>query len=181
MQRCERRGPGGIGSGGGGPTLFVVEPKLDGERQQIHIAGAGGSIQYWSRRGLDHSSTGATGGGGYSVFDTVVREQVVTQHDGVILVGGGRRQGGRGAGSSRLHVACARRTSCGQLSSWLAGRVPPLLARINPPLCLPPAVSSLCFFRMASCLCGGGTGALCCWQAAAARCGLPPPLPRRGA
>ncbi|EFN52774.1 hypothetical protein CHLNCDRAFT_138393 [Chlorella variabilis] len=58
---------------------FLIEPKIDGERQQIHVVGRD-RIHYWSRRGIDHGpqqrAGGAGGSGGYCVLDHIFRKQV---------------------------------------------------------------------------------------------------------
>ena len=80
---------------------FIIDPKMDGERQQIHHQGAAGLPgQYWSRRGLDHATAS-----GFGAFDPVVRAQVVPGScilDGEILVYNKARWVGKGEGLSVL-------------------------------------------------------------------------------
>ncbi|KAL4440058.1 hypothetical protein ABPG75_003059 [Micractinium tetrahymenae] len=93
-------GKGGVGRGGaragaaasgagqqGAPVHFLVEIKLDGERQQIHMpADPSQHCNYFSRRGIDHGPhRERQGGGHFHCFDPVVRAQVRAK--GAILDG----------------------------------------------------------------------------------------------
>lgn len=81
------RGIAAVAGQQAGPVQFLVEIKLDGERQQIHMpADPSQPCNYFSRRGIDHGPTRELqGGGNFRCFDPVVRAQVRAQ--GAILDG----------------------------------------------------------------------------------------------
>ncbi|KAL4438655.1 hypothetical protein ABPG77_006259 [Micractinium sp. CCAP 211/92] len=72
------QGPATIAGQQAGTVQFLVEIKLDGERQQIHMpADPSQPCNYFSRRGIDHGpELERQGGGRFRCFDPVVRAQV---------------------------------------------------------------------------------------------------------
>ncbi|PRW33324.1 DNA ligase 4 [Chlorella sorokiniana] len=99
------------GEEAGGELSFLIEPKLNGERQQVHILGPDRPCQYWSRSGIDHGQlrNANTPGppGGFCLFDSVLRQQVVPQQcilDGELLVWNKKRNNFEVFGSLRSTI-----------------------------------------------------------------------------